>query len=349
MSLSKRRNLVRLVVFRTGYIGDGLTCLPFVFYTMKKHKIEVEEVVFIALQKSITLGVNSFDVFGAILGPSLNTHVLVDYSVGRLRTILNSYSVDSSTLYIYLPLVKESLWTIYAKKLIFVLSGVPIGVMKVLKGKKKFSSEYLFFFQDKFELNVGLVNLRSFIQRNCEMYINENVVNDFKDSVVLHVNSQLSVKMWPLNKFEALIKNLHEKGYHRFVFIGGPTDRVVHSRMVNALSGINIVDYTGKMLVSETICALTYAKIFIGCDGGPMHMAAAANCSVLAFFTQREELSLWDPVITKFVTLRKSVSCGLCGLTECGDNICVASVSLASALNAVDQLLQGNSYQLIEH
>jgi ADP-heptose:LPS heptosyltransferase len=349
MSLLIKKKHVRLVVFRTGYLGDVLTSLPFIFYTIQKYGIEIDEVVFISLQKSTTSGVKRFDVFGAILGDNVNTHVLVDYSICGLRTILNGYSFGSSTVFIYLPLAKESVWTMLAKKIIFLISGVPITSLKVPEGKNKFLSEYLFFFQDKLELNKGLVNLRNFIQLNCEIYRDERVFNDFRDSIVMHINSQLDIKMWPLYKFEALIRKLHEKGFDRFVLIGGPADKVVHSGVVNALPGINIMDYTGKIAVSQTICALTYAKIFIGCDGGPMHMAAVANCKVLGFFTQREEISLWDPVITNFITLRMNVSCSLCGLTECSDNICVTGISLSSALNAVDQLLEGKSYQLIEH
>jgi len=344
----RKKKSIRLVFFRTGYIGDVLTCLPFVFYTIEKYKVELDEVVFIALQKT-TGGVKCFDVFGSILGDNLNTHVLADYKTYNLRKILKEYSIDKSAQFVFLPLVKEPTKTVNLKKVIFFLSGVPMSSLKVMKGRNKLKSEYLYFFSNKLELNNGLDSLRRYFERNCDSKLPGEVLIDFKDSIVLHINSQFPIKMWPLYKFEALIRNLQDKKLSKFVLIGGQADRDVHSRVINSLPGVDIIDYTGKLTVNETICALKYAKVFIGCDGGPMHMAALAKCRVLAFFTQREEVLLWDPIITKFVSLRKDVSCGLCELAVCSNNICVSAISVTTAVNALEQLLEGNSYQLIEH
>ncbi|MCC5793521.1 MAG: glycosyltransferase family 9 protein [Chromatiales bacterium] len=97
----------------------------------------------------------------------------------------------------------------------------------------------------------------------------------------LHVGGGRPFKRWPAARFHALARDLHQRGLEP-VFVGGPAES-------NLLAAEGRLDVPHRNLVGRTpLCTLLallgQARLFIGNDSGPMHLAAAAGCPVVAIF-----------------------------------------------------------------
>jgi len=101
-------------------------------------------------------------------------------------------------------------------------------------------------------------------------------------AVVINLGASKAPNRWPAERFGSVAAKLCEDGY-QVLFTGGPDDRAA-ARDAHAIAGPGAIDLTGKTSLPELAALLNQARLFVGCDTGPMHMAVAMGCRVLALF-----------------------------------------------------------------
>ena len=104
------------------------------------------------------------------------------------------------------------------------------------------------------------------------------------------------------------------------------------------------VDFSGKAMLSlKHLAALTArAKLFIGVDSAPMHIAAAVQTPTVALFGPSGELE-WGPWrVPHRVVASSEHACRPCGNDGCGGgkvSECLTRLSQEAVLSAVDALI----------
>jgi len=93
-------------------------------------------------------------------------------------------------------------------------------------------------------------------------------------------------KQWPVESFEALVKELDYPDV-RFAVFGGKDDRVIGRRLA---ANEHVVDLTGRTSLPETIEWMRVCSAVVTNDTGPMHIAAALNIPVVALFGPTDPL-----------------------------------------------------------
>jgi heptosyltransferase III len=161
--------------------------------------------------------------------------------------------------------------------------------------------------------------------------------------VLIHPGSRWLFKCWPPEPTAALLDELAKDGW-RLVLTGAPDP--AETPLVAAIKAslkAPIVDLSGKLTLGELAALIAAARLFIGCDTAPMHMASAAGTPVVAWFGPSDE-RVWGPWrVPHRVVASTSHSCRPCHNNGCGgSNIseCLLTLPLAQVAAAVRNLLE---------
>ncbi len=160
--------------------------------------------------------------------------------------------------------------------------------------------------------------------------------------VHLHPASRWSFKCWPEARNAALIDALALRG-ERLVLTAAPDARELDyvSRIVS-LCKSKPANLAGKLSLKGLAALTAKAKLFIGVDSAPMHMACAMGTPVVALFGPSGERE-WGPwSATKRVVTSVSHPCRPCGIDGCGGgkiSDCLVTLPEDRVLRAVSELL----------
>lgn len=97
-----------------------------------------------------------------------------------------------------------------------------------------------------------------------------------------HVTSSKAPRAWHAERFGHVAQKLFEKAGLRPVLLGVPSDKPVHEAFQAACPGA--VDLAGLTSLKGMAAVIERARIFVGNDSGPMHVAAAVSAKVVALF-----------------------------------------------------------------
>jgi len=160
--------------------------------------------------------------------------------------------------------------------------------------------------------------------------------------VHLHPASRWSFKCWPEARNAALVDALAARG-ERVVMTAAPDKQEMEflSR-ISALCKTKPVNLGGKLSLKALAALTSRAKLFIGVDSAPMHMASAMGTPVVALFgpSGEKEWGPWSRVAR--VVVSDAHPCRPCGIDGCGGgkiSDCLVTLPEARVLQAVDELL----------
>src|SRR5262245_3259442 len=165
-----------------------------------------------------------------------------------------------------------------------------------------------------------------------------------KQFIHFQPGSRWLFKCWPAERAAALIAALAQRG-ERIALTAGPDER--ERAMIAEIrdrTDAQFVDLSGKsVLTLKQLAALVArAKLFIGVDSAPMHIAAAMQTPVVALFGPTGEFE-WGPwSVPHRIVASNDHPCRPCGIDGCGGgkvSECLSRLSLESVLAAVDSLV----------
>lgn len=163
-----------------------------------------------------------------------------------------------------------------------------------------------------------------------------------KDFIHIHPASRWMFKCWPAGHMTDLIRALQLRG-HRIVITAAPdtAERALVDRILAPLEHA-VVDLSGQLGLKQLAALSSNARLFIGMDSAPMHIAAAMQTPLVALFGPSGERE-WGPWQVPQRVLVSSYSCRPCGNDGCGGgklSECLAAVPVERVLGAALELLQ---------
>jgi heptosyltransferase-3 len=151
--------------------------------------------------------------------------------------------------------------------------------------------------------------------------------------------SNLQSKLWPVERYEAVVAELIDRYDVWPVVFGGPEDVALGERLVNAWGrGWNTAS---EFAVRTSAAALSQCSLYIGNDTGTMHLAASVGVPCVAIFSARDQPGKWEPLGDGHAILRRDVPCAGCMLVKCveRERRCLTEISVgdvvAAACNAL--------------
>jgi len=114
--------------------------------------------------------------------------------------------------------------------------------------------------------------------------------------VVVHTGPTWAVKQWPLENWAALAGRLQKE--HGMTVIQTGADVHAGSQGVPAPRIAGVLDWTGRLTVTENLALMGLAKLFVGVDSGLLHLACAAGTPAVGLFGPTDPECILPPDAT---------------------------------------------------
>lgn len=160
--------------------------------------------------------------------------------------------------------------------------------------------------------------------------------------LAVHAGASFPGRRWQPERFAAAIDRISTETGLDVVLVGGPEDNEATDRIV-AAAKTTAVNLVGALSLETLLALLKEARLFLGNESGPMHMAAAAGTPVVGLFGLTSPLN-WGPVGVPSISLRPPMPCDcvggdLCRRTDPSKACCVWRLEVDSVVDAVHDLL----------
>lgn len=156
---------------------------------------------------------------------------------------------------------------------------------------------------------------------------------------------QASLKHWPEEKFALLIDKIIEKYKVTVIILGDLKEKALLSSFKEKVCD-RVINLIGKTSLNQLSAVISRAEIFIGNDGGPLHIAAALGKKTISFFgpVDPKVYGPYPPDEKRHIVLRRTLECSPCyhsfRLNPCQRNReCLERINVDEVIDGVGRLL----------
>jgi heptosyltransferase III len=163
--------------------------------------------------------------------------------------------------------------------------------------------------------------------------------------LAVSVGTKVQSKDWCRDNWRSLLTRLARAFPNRALLLAGSPEESDASNFAAsdwiASGGGPVVNLCGRLTPRESAAAFARARLFIGHDSGPMHLAAAVGTPCVAIFAARNLPRQWFPYGPHHRILYHRVECAGCGLETCIEQQkkCILSITVDEVLSAVHTAL----------
>jgi ADP-heptose:LPS heptosyltransferase len=345
----------RVLIHRLGSLGDTVVALP-CFHLIAR--------VFPNAERRL---LTNFPVHAkapasaSVLGNSGLVHGYMRYTVGtrnplellRLTGEIRSFNPD---LVVYLMHIRP--WkAIQRDRLFFRASGVRriVGMAAEPEMKFRFDAATGFFERETERLSrlvaeLGDANPADLANWNMVLSDSERQAAAVameplggRPLIVCGPGTKMPAKDWGQDNWQALLGRIDAKyPGHGLALVGAKEEFGVAEHAARQWKSPS-VNLCGRLAPRETAALLAHARIFLGPDSGPMHLAASAGVPCVIPFSAAGPPGIWFPPGRKHQIVYHRTSCFGCYLERCNVNghPCLSSISVEEMETAVDRAMNG--------
>jgi ADP-heptose:LPS heptosyltransferase len=158
-----------------------------------------------------------------------------------------------------------------------------------------------------------------------------------KPYVVIHPAALMSTKRWDAARFAAIGRDLQKQDL-KVVLTCGPGEEGIVAQVAKGIPTTKIILGLGIPALAELIRG---ARLYIGNDSGPMHLAAAVGTPIVAVWGSSDSRR-WRPWSVEHRVVQNSFECNPCPGYRClvaDSPLCIESVTVEQVTDAVNELL----------
>lgn len=160
---------------------------------------------------------------------------------------------------------------------------------------------------------------------------------------------EAKIKRWPEEKFVLLVNKIIEKYKVTVIILGDLKEKDLLLNIETGLQG-KVINLAGKTTIIQSAAVINRADLFIGNDGGLLHIAAALKRKTISFFGPVDS-KVYGPYPqdeARHIILRKTLECSPCyrgfRLNPCPRNReCLEKIDVDEAMEKMDRLLLTNA------
>jgi ADP-heptose:LPS heptosyltransferase len=158
-----------------------------------------------------------------------------------------------------------------------------------------------------------------------------------KNYVVVHSGARNILARWPQENFVTLATEIAARGEAVVFFSDDPVPDHLQARLQQA----QIQVFSGGMTFAQFDAILSFARVYIGNDTGPKHLAALRDVPVVSIHAARSNWSEWGQVDSGY-TISRRVPCAGCGIEtkrECGrDLVCLNNIAVQEVFDCYSSI-----------
>jgi ADP-heptose:LPS heptosyltransferase len=343
----------RVLIYRLGSLGDTVVALPCLHLIAKTFPSAERR-----LLTNIPISAKA-PAAAAVLGSSGLVHGYMRYTVGtrnpiellRLAAQIRSFRPD---LLIFL-MDPRPLKSVKRDALFFRFAGVKrfIGVPGVDELRHRFDAATGLYEPEADRL---ARSLRSLGDAHPEILANWDLVLTREEKaaavdalrpiagrpiLVCAPGCKMQANDWEPHNWRALLARLARRySDHALVMAGAQPDAELCEIVSQDWTGPRI-NLAGKLTPRESAAVFAHARMFIGADSGPKHLAACMGVPCVCVFSARGLPGSWFPPGDRNVIVHHQTECAGCFLETCiaMEKKCIRSVTVDEMEQAVEQVM----------
>lgn len=193
-------------------------------------------------------------------------------------------------------------------------------------------------------------------RRKAASLLNDSGVAANAPFVVVAPGAGAAQRVWPLERSIDAAKQISADCDLRIVVVGGTDDRAYGARFVQASA--ETTDLTGKLSLRETAAVIERARLFLGNDSGPLHLAAAvgtptieiSSCSPAAPHQHVNSPARFGPWQVPSIVLQPDHAEPPCvGACSAATAHCILQISVDEVVAAIKTMLARTAAPLTAH
>jgi heptosyltransferase III len=163
--------------------------------------------------------------------------------------------------------------------------------------------------------------------------------------IAVSVGTKVQSKDWGRENWRALLGRVAELYPGFGLALSGAPEESEASEFAAELwrerGGGRVVNLCGKLTPRESAAAFRRARLFVGHDSGPMHLAAAVQTPCVAIFSARNKPRVWFPYGKQHRVVYRQTDCWGCGLETCTveRKRCLTSITVDDVLAEIRGVL----------
>lgn len=315
----------RIGILRTGSIGDHLIAVP--LYRQIKEAHPGDTLVLIC---NLPAPGNRKLVGPASFLPESLFDEWLNYPVGSdWHAIKETYRLlrkaDLDTLYYLMP--QRSAMKLWRDRVFFRLVRVPVVGLRsggeARKARRLANSMMVEHETDRLARSIALQARKTPRDRSIDVTESERAEARValggrpECAVVISIGTKLTVNDWGVDNWSRLVSSLATvRTIDRLVLIGS-ADEFAYSETLRQHWPRESLNFCGRLSPRVSAAVLAEAKLFVGHDSGPMHMAAAVDAPIVAIFSSRNPPGLWFPLSDNKRIHYSIIECMGCGKLTC--------------------------------
>ncbi len=153
-------------------------------------------------------------------------------------------------------------------------------------------------------------------------------IKPYSDYAVIHPGASEKAKQWPADYFAELVTLINKNLTYACVVIGSKEEEKIYEKIFSKLQKtppFALYNACGKLTISQVGVLLSYAKLFVGNDSGPLHYASALGISSVGIYRSLS-LDRFSP---------RGNSC-----TICVHNRKIDLISVSEVMNAITNVVE---------
>jgi heptosyltransferase III len=158
----------------------------------------------------------------------------------------------------------------------------------------------------------------------------------------VHPASRWQFKCWPADKMAALIATLQADGWPVLLTAAPDAGEQAMIDAIQAQLQQPAYSLAGRLSLKQLAALTARARLFVGVDSAPMHIAAAMQTPVVALFGPSGD-NLWGPwTERRRIIANNDYGCRPCGIDGCGGSKvsdCLVTLPVQTVLTACRDLL----------
>jgi ADP-heptose:LPS heptosyltransferase len=340
---SKTDHPRRVLVFRTGSIGDNICGIPAIVAIREHYRgAEILLMTDAGAQNMVGLGrLLSSEYYDGVIDTRM--------PAAQLRREIRSRKID---LVIELPQNIITLWVELRNMLFFRMAGIRSGFgwqVTTVYSFERTQERLLKFLSET-------ANLLNILQRNgvaipssykyplelkpadhdtVNAILKEaGLTTEGTNRVAVVPGAKRQMNRYPFERFMELVSWLRTRG-HDVVVVGGDED-IEKGKQLEEIDGV--VSFCGRLTPIQSAVLLSHCKLTISNDTGPMHLSYAVGTPVIGLFSSRDFQEKWFPPKPNIALRNYDVHCSLCFSETCSNNICMQGIPLEEVKKSVVQL-----------
>lgn len=339
---SRAKNPRRILIFRTGSLGDSLCAIP---------SIRAIRLKYPGAQLDILTNAGSKNLVGLhFLLEKEAYNDIIDYQGVSKKELFLSLKKNKYDLVIQLPQVDSPFLSLLRDMIIFR------GIARSGWGWRK--SQVKLFRQTQ-SRNIQFPNeierLLLLLKKNGidtsfpktflhpsqnDLAVAKEVfsvlgISRTKKPVAIVVGAKRPQNRWPILYFKELVTALSKN--YELVLIGGPED-ITLAAPIQDIPGV--FNACGKLTPMQSAAALSLCRLTISNDTGPMHLSYAVGTPTIALFSSRDLPGKWYPPAGHVVFRTNGIYCEACFSEVCGSNICMQSIMPGDVIARAEEILK---------